>query len=79
MNPWDRIDFEIFSKIAKIINPKELSNYCGESFDVFFNTKRKFIGGTPSQRLKLLYEFGGMNFATFPSVHKLDGEEHHKG
>ena len=77
IHPWDRFDFTSLSKISKIINPKNLSLYCGDHIDVFFNTKRKFFGGTPSVRTNAVYAYTGLDYDTFPksTIRKVERTE----
>ena len=73
--PWDRIDFDAYSKLASIVDSRHLNDICGPAFDAFLNTKKKFFGGTPSLRLKEVYEFSGMDSDTFPKIYRV-GEDH---
>ena len=73
--PWDRIDFNAYAQLVSIVDPRHLNEICGPSFDAFLNTKKKFFGGTPSLRLKEVYEFTGMDSDTFPKIYRV-GEDH---
>ena len=75
IHPWDRVNLESLAKLSMIVNPQNLSIYCGDHFDVFLNTKRKFFGGTPTARTKMLYSYGGLDYETFPSIKKIETSE----
>ena len=70
-----RVDMTLFSTLSAIRDPRNLRRHCGRGFGVFLNTKRKFFGGTPTERLKILYNYTGMDWITFPKIDHIEKQK----
>ncbi|CAG5077016.1 Oidioi.mRNA.OKI2018_I69.PAR.g8611.t1.cds [Oikopleura dioica] len=62
IDPWDRLDLSQISSIVPLVDPRKLKNFCGESFDVILQTKRR---NNPMSRIEDVYNYSSMNFHSF--------------